>query len=113
MKLRIQNLSKTYANMATISPEDRLIANGTFLDGTGVYIGYQPGGELEDDDVRQRNQLKTKERVPRLNDQRGLMTCGFIPDADYVRFETTVSTDPAAKPRPTRCSTCCTTCSKR
>ncbi|WP_223650429.1 ABC transporter permease/M1 family aminopeptidase [Hymenobacter psoromatis] len=79
---------------ATISPEDRLTANGTFLDGTGIRIGYQPDGELEEDDVRQRNQLKPKERVPRLNDPRGLMTCGFTNDADYARFEATVSTDP-------------------
>ncbi len=79
---------------ATIPPEDRLTANGTFLDGTGVRLGYQPDGELEEDDVRLRNQLKTKERVPRLNDPRGLMTCGFTSDADYTRFETTVSTDP-------------------
>ncbi|MVN78142.1 hypothetical protein GO988_17575 [Hymenobacter sp. HMF4947] len=78
---------------AIISPEDRLTANGTFLDGTGVRLGYQPDGELEDDDVRQRNDLKPKERVPRLNDPRGLMTCGFTTDADYTRFETTVSTD--------------------
>ena len=79
---------------ATISPEDRLTANGTFLDGTGVRLGYQPDAELEEDDVRQRNQLKPKERLPRLNDPRGLMTCSFTPDADYARFEATVSTDP-------------------
>jgi ABC-2 type transport system permease protein len=79
---------------ASISPEDRLTANGTFLDGTGVHLGYQPDGELEEDDVRQRNNLRPKERVPRLTDPRGLMTCGFTNDADYARFETTVSTDP-------------------
>jgi len=75
-----------------IPPEDRLTANGTFLDGTGVHIGYQPEGELEEDDIRQRNQLKPKERTARLNDPRGLMTCAFTRDADYLRFETTVST---------------------
>ncbi|MGI4865966.1 MAG: ABC transporter permease/M1 family aminopeptidase [Janthinobacterium lividum] len=79
---------------ATISPEDRLTANGTFLDGTGIHFGYQPDGELEEDDVRLRNKLKTKERVPRLTDPHGLMTCGFTTDSDYIRFETTVSTDP-------------------
>lgn len=78
---------------ASIPPEDRLTANGTFLDGTGVRIGYVPEGELEEDDIRQRNNLKPKERMPRLNDPRGLMTCGFTSDADYIRFETTVSTD--------------------
>ena len=78
---------------ATISPEDRLTENATFLDLSSVHLGYQPDAELEDDDVRQRNGLKPKERAPRLNDPRGLMTCGFINDADYTRFETTVSTD--------------------
>jgi ABC-2 type transport system permease protein len=77
---------------AAIPPEDRLTANGTFLNGTGVRIGYQPKGELEDD-IRQRNQLKNRERTHRLNDPRGLMTCAFTRDADYLRFETTVSTD--------------------
>ncbi len=79
---------------ATITPEDRLTANGTFLDGTGVSLGYNPGNELEEDDVRQRNGLKEKERTPRLHDAKALMECGFTPDADYARFEATVSTDP-------------------
>ena len=78
---------------ASISPEDRLTANGTFLDGTGINLGYNPGSELEEDDVRQRNGLKEKERTPRLNDPKALMECSFTPDADYARFEATVSTD--------------------
>ena len=79
---------------ASITPEDRLMANGTFLDGTGITLGYNPGSELDEDDVRQRNGLKGKELVPRLNDAKALMQCSFTPDADYARFETTVSTDP-------------------
>jgi ABC-2 type transport system permease protein len=79
---------------ASISPEDRLTANGTFLSGPGLHIGYQPRAELEDDDVRKRNDLPEKERVMRLNDPRGRLTSEFGSEADYVRYTATVSTDP-------------------
>ncbi|MDO7852152.1 ABC transporter permease/M1 family aminopeptidase [Hymenobacter convexus] len=79
---------------ATISPEDRLTANGTFLNDPGLHIGYQPGSELEDDNVRQRNGLRPKDRARRLNDPRGRNQADFGPDGDYVRYQATVSTDP-------------------
>ncbi|UOR04567.1 hypothetical protein MUN82_16660 [Hymenobacter aerilatus] len=79
---------------ANISPEDRLTANGTFLDGTGVSLGYDARLELEDDDVRERNHLKPKERFAKLNDAVGRQQHGFTLDADYTRFDITVSTDP-------------------
>jgi ABC-2 type transport system permease protein len=79
---------------ASISPEDRLTENGTFLDLSSLRIGYQPEGELEEDDARRRQGLGPKERTPRLNDPRGRMQSQFSPDADRVRFEATLSTDP-------------------
>ena len=79
---------------ATISPEDRLTANGSFLGETGLRIGYQPGAELEDDNVRQRNGLKPKQRALALNDPRGRRMADFGPDADYIRYQATISTDP-------------------
>lgn len=79
---------------ANIAPEDRLTANGTFLQGTGLSIGYQPGNELEDDDVRRRNGLKTKDRALPLNDPRGRNQADMGAQSDYVRYEGTVSTDP-------------------
>ncbi|MCC3157056.1 hypothetical protein LJ737_07390 [Hymenobacter sp. 15J16-1T3B] len=78
---------------ANISPEDRLTANGTFLSDAGLRIGYQVAGELEDDDVRRRYGLKPKDRALRLNDPRGRRIADFGPDADYVRYQATVSTD--------------------
>ncbi|MDO7845720.1 M1 family aminopeptidase [Hymenobacter sp. M29] len=79
---------------ANISPEDRLTANGTFLNDPGLHIGYQPGSELSEDDVRKRNGLKPKARALTLNDPRGRNQADFGPDGDYVRYEATVSTDP-------------------
>jgi hypothetical protein len=78
---------------ATIAPEDRLTANGTFLGDTGLRIGYQPGSELEDDEVRRRHGLQPKQRALALNDPRGRRIADFGPDADYVRYQATVSTD--------------------
>ncbi|WP_310396020.1 M1 family aminopeptidase [Hymenobacter sp.] len=79
---------------ASISPEDRLTANGTFLDGPGLRIGYQRGTELEEDDLRRRNGLAPKARARPLNDPRGRYQADFGPDVDYVRYQATVSTDP-------------------
>ncbi|WP_201982233.1 ABC transporter permease/M1 family aminopeptidase [Hymenobacter rubidus] len=79
---------------ASISPEDRLTANGTFLNDPGLHIGYQPGSELDDDNVRQRNRLKPKDRALKLNDPRGRNQADFGPDGDYLRYQATVSTDP-------------------
>ncbi|RAK69946.1 ABC transporter permease/M1 family aminopeptidase [Hymenobacter edaphi] len=78
---------------ATISPEDRLTSNGSFLSDAGLRIGYQAAAELEDDDVRQRNGLRPKDRALRLNDPRGRRIADFGPDADYVRYQATISTD--------------------
>jgi ABC-type transport system involved in multi-copper enzyme maturation permease subunit len=79
---------------ANISPEDRLTANGTFLNDPGLHIGYQPGSELSEDDVRQRNGLKPKDRALKLNDPIGRNQADFGPDGDYVRYQATISTDP-------------------
>ncbi|MDQ2770352.1 MAG: hypothetical protein M3Y54_07615, partial [Bacteroidota bacterium] len=79
---------------ASISPEDRLTANGTFLDVGSLRIGYQPGNELNDEEARHRQGLPNRARVPRQNDPRGLNRAQFARDADRVRFRATLSTDP-------------------
>ncbi|MBF9220500.1 ABC transporter permease/M1 family aminopeptidase [Hymenobacter ruricola] len=79
---------------ANISPEDRLTANGTFLNDPGLHVGYQRGNEMEEDDVRKRNGLQPKERARKLDDPRGRNEADFGPDGDYVRYQATVSTDP-------------------
>jgi len=79
---------------ASISPEDRLTANGTFLDLSSINIGYQANSELEEDNVRKRQGLVPKERARRLNDPRGRQWAQFGHSADRIRYQATVSTDP-------------------
>ena len=79
---------------ASISPEDRLTANGTFLDPSSLRTGYQLGGELGEEEGRRRQGLPAKQRVPRLNDRHGLNRSQFTRDADRIRFQATLSTDP-------------------
>jgi ABC-2 type transport system permease protein len=78
---------------ASISPEDRLTENGTFLTLDALRIGYQPDNELEEDNIRQRNGLPPKERTPKLNDPRGRMRAGFARNVDRIRYQATLSTD--------------------
>ncbi len=78
---------------ATISPEDRLTANGSFLDVSGLRIGYQPDNELEEDQIRKRNGLKNKDRALRLNDPAGRLRSQFGRNVDRIRYQATLSTD--------------------
>ncbi|HEX8660177.1 MAG TPA: M1 family aminopeptidase [Hymenobacter sp.] len=79
---------------ATISPEDRLTENGTFLDVSSLRIGYQPNAELSDDEPRHRQGLAPKAAALPQTDPRGRQRAQFARDADRVRYSATLSTDP-------------------
>ena len=70
-----------------------IVQNGTFFNsGYLPGIGYNEGGELSDDDVRKRNGLKPKDRARPATDMAARQNSGLSQDADWVRFETVVST---------------------
>ena len=70
-----------------------LVENGTFFNSRYLPgIGYQEGGELSDDDVRKRNGLKPKDRARPATDLAARQNSGLSNDADWIRFETVVST---------------------
>jgi aminopeptidase N len=71
-------------------------ANGTFLNGLEVLptIGYLERGELERDQDRKKFGLAPKERVRDRDDPAGLAVNGLAPDADFIAYEATVSTEP-------------------
>lgn len=72
-----------------------IIENGTFFNSLYLpSIGYQEGGELSDDDVRKRNGLKPKDRLPPATNMAARQNSGLSNDADWIRFEATVSTSP-------------------
>jgi ABC-type transport system involved in multi-copper enzyme maturation permease subunit len=72
-----------------------VIYNGTFFNnGYFPSLGYNENFELNDDDDRKDNGLKKKERMLERNDPRGLAQSLFGDDADHIRFDIEVSTDP-------------------
>ena len=70
-----------------------VLANGTFIN-NGVFpsIGYDESGELTDNDTRADYGLKPKERMANVNDTIARKNSYISNDADWVTFETTVST---------------------
>ncbi|GAB2956428.1 M1 family aminopeptidase [Hymenobacter coalescens] len=72
-----------------------MVYNGTFVNSLLLpHIGYQDGVELSDDDIRKEQGLKPKPRMAAVNDSAARMNTYLGNDADWVRFETTVSTSP-------------------
>lgn len=70
-----------------------VIYNGTFINNSSFpSIGYSENGELNDDDVRKKYGLKPKERMASPMDSIARKNNYISSDADWVTFETTVST---------------------
>ncbi|MDN5200548.1 M1 family aminopeptidase [Fulvivirgaceae bacterium BMA10] len=73
--------------------ETALVYNGTFLN--SFYfpkIGYQPYGELIDDDVRKEENLGPKLRMAPINDTIAVKNNFLTNDADWIDFEAIVGT---------------------
>lgn len=70
-----------------------VIYNGTFINNSLFpSIGYTDRGELEDDDVRKKYGLKPKDRMAKPTDSIARKNTYISSDADWITFETTVST---------------------
>ena len=80
-----------FENQVT-TPE--LVANGTFFNNFDFFphIGYSPGQELADPNDRRKHDLPERERMPPLGDVDALGTNYVVQDADWMEFETVVST---------------------
>ncbi|MBF9237038.1 hypothetical protein I2I05_06480 [Hymenobacter sp. BT683] len=71
-----------------------IVENGIFMNSQAYLpgFGYREGAELSDDDVRKRNGLKPKDRQAPATDVKALQNMGLSQDADWIRFETVLST---------------------
>lgn len=70
-----------------------LAENGTFVNSFHLpHLGYSKDSELANDNERKKYGLAPKNRVPDLEDPKGLLRNYFTPDADWVTFDATVST---------------------
>jgi ABC-2 type transport system permease protein len=75
------------------STETAVVYNGTFFNNM-VFpsIGYDPNSELGSNAARKKYGLKEKPRMASVNDSAARMNTYISNDADWIRFETTVST---------------------
>ena len=72
-----------------------VVGNGTFVNnGVLPRIGYQPSAELADDQARDKEGLGYRPRAASVDDTTATGNTDLANDADFVRFEATVSTDP-------------------
>ncbi len=69
--------------------------NGTFINNTLFpRIGYQESAELSGKEARERYGLPEKSRMPAITDSAARMNNYISSDADWIDFETTISTSP-------------------
>ncbi|MET0330608.1 MAG: M1 family aminopeptidase [Dyella sp.] len=73
-----------------------LVANGTFFNSSRFpHVGYQPAQQITDrNDRRTYGLSETVPRMPRLDDAQARANTYIANDADWIAFDTTVSTAP-------------------
>jgi hypothetical protein len=73
---------------------DTINLNGTFFNNREFFpqLGYQPAFELSDRNERRKRGLGEPERMARLEDKSAQAHSMFGPEADWINFETTIST---------------------
>jgi len=78
------------------TPDDtRVVNNGTFIDSRQLpHFGYQEDDQLIDRNDRRKYGLGPVPRMAKITDQAARNNSLICCDADWVTFETTVSTDP-------------------
>ncbi|MBU1822362.1 MAG: hypothetical protein KKG00_12745, partial [Bacteroidetes bacterium] len=77
------------------SGNTNVVNNGTFFNNSYFpSIGYAEGTELGSDDLRRKYKLPEKERMMEQDNPIGLSQNLFGDDADYIRFEMVIGTEP-------------------
>jgi len=73
-----------------------IVYNGTFFNNLDFFphVGYSRQGELQDPNERRRRDLPAVQRFPKIDDEAARMSNYLSSEADWVHFETTVSTSP-------------------
>lgn len=87
--IEVANLSNTW-----LRDRSPIKENGTFVNNFSLFptFGYSEGSEISHNDVREKYGLSPKERMAEPTDQRELNNTYISSDADWITFETVVST---------------------
>ena len=93
LRFDIEGITRGFTNEGS---NTAVVGNGSFLNAQFVepLIGYQEHMELEHDQDRRKFGLKPKERMPDRDDAKGLQRNPLSPDADWVSYDATLSTEP-------------------
>ncbi len=92
MDFDLAYISDGFANSGPIT---QVVYNGTFFNSQIMPgIGYKPQRELAQDDTRKKHDLPLKERMPAIDDSVAMQNTYITNDADWVNYETIVSTVP-------------------
>jgi hypothetical protein len=86
-----------YANYGfeNSNPNLDIANNGSLLDDRYLpFVGYAPDIELTDDSTRHKHGLDKAKRLPKLEDIAARQVNAVSTDADWINFESTVSTSP-------------------
>jgi ABC-2 type transport system permease protein len=78
------------------APQVQVVENGSFFNNRVAFpsFGYQSSYEITDRNERRKRDLGEPRRMPKLEDEAARANTYIANDADWVTFETTVSTDP-------------------
>lgn len=92
----VYSIDYGYEGFRNDSTPTAIAANGTFFNNQSYFpsFGYQDGAELGSDKLREQYGLKPKLRMPPITDEAAKQVTYVTGlDADWIDFETTVSTD--------------------
>jgi hypothetical protein len=93
LTFKIGFTAKGFSNSGTNLQD--IAFNGSFINNSYLpHFGYFEGAEIGDDDKRKENGLPPKERMAALDDPKARMNTYLANDADWIDFETVVSTVP-------------------
>jgi hypothetical protein len=93
LTFKLRYAAKGFSNSGTNLQD--VTFNGTFINNSYLpHFGYFEGAEIGDDDKRKENGLPPKERMAALDDPNARLKNYISTDADWVDFETVVSTVP-------------------
>jgi hypothetical protein len=90
------DLTVAERGFANNNPNTHIVANGTFFSNAHYFpgIGYDSGGELIDRNKRRKHGLPPVVRMAAVDDTFARRNTYVSSDADWIDFETTVSTAP-------------------
>jgi ABC-type transport system involved in multi-copper enzyme maturation permease subunit len=90
------DLGIAYPGFVNSGVRGKIVQNGTFFDSSDFlpHLGYQRTLELQDPNERRKRGLPPVQRLPKLEDEAARRNSYISNEADWVNYESTVSTSP-------------------